>query len=298
MLGVQSLLAFAETAKRGSFAGAAREQGLTPSAVAKSVARLESELGLRLLHRTTRQVSLTSDGRALYERCRRIVDELESLRADAEGVRGEPTGTLRLNMPTTYGKRVIVPKLAMLVSRYRGLRLDLSFSDRYVDVVRDGYDAVVRIGELDDSSLVARRIGEQSILACASPEYLRVRGVPRSPSDLASHDCLVFRLPSTGRPRPLQFRDARRRIDLSPETKVVLDDGEALVAAACAGLGIIQVPGYMVEDAFRSGRLREVLAKHRPPPTRISLVYPSARQPTPRLRALIEVLTRRSREAA
>jgi DNA-binding transcriptional LysR family regulator len=165
-------------------------------------------------------------------------------------------------------------------------------------LARDGYDAVVRIGELDDSSLVARRIGEQSILACASPEYLRGRGVPRSPAELESHDCLVYRLPSTGRPRQLQFRDGRRRMDVSPELRVVLDDGEALVAAACAGLGIIQVPDYMVEDALRSGRLREVLAKHRPPPTRISLVYPSARQATPRLRALIEVLTRRTREAA
>ncbi len=290
MAGVQSILAFAETVKRGSFAGAARELGLSPSAVAKGVARLEADLGLRLLHRTTRQLSLTGDGRELFERCRRIVEEVDALRADAEGVRGEPSGTLRVNVPVTYGKRVVVPKLAALLERHPRLRLDLSLSDAQVDLVREGLDAVVRIGTLADSTLVARRLGEQSLVTCASPAYLRRHGAPRAPDELLAHACLLFRWPSTGRLRPLQYREGRRRVELEPPNRVVVDEGEALVAAAAAGLGITQVPDYIAEPELRAGALREVLAAHRPPATPIWLVHASARRPTPRLRALVDAL--------
>ena len=290
MASVQSILAFTETVKRGSFAAAARELGLSPSAVAKSVARLETDFGLRLLHRTTRQLSPSSDGLELYERCRRIADEMDALRADAEGARGEPSGTLRLNMPVSYGKRAIVPRLAELVRRHPRLRLELSFSDRQVDLIREGLDAVVRIGTLADSSLVGRRIGEQAIVTCASPDYLRRQGIPHSPGALAGHDCMIFRMPSTGRVRPRQFSARPRRIAHAAPARLVGDAGAALVSAVIAGLGVAQVPDYMAEDALAAGRLTEVLARYRMPPTPISLVYASARRPTPRLRALIGLL--------
>jgi DNA-binding transcriptional LysR family regulator len=288
--GLQAFLAFAETAKRGSFAAAARELGLSASAVAKAVARLEDDLGLRLCHRTTRQVALTSDGHELYERCRRIVEEIDALRDDAAGARAEPSGTLRLNVPLTLGRAVVVPAVAALVRRYPRLGADIAFSDRYVDVVKEGLDAALRIGHLPDSSLVAQRVGEQSLVVCGAPTYLAARGTPRTPADLHSHRCLAFRIPSTGRLRPWQLRDDGRDCTFVPRAPVAMDDGEALVVAAAEGLGLMQVPDYMAAGDLRAGRLVEVLAGYRAPPLPIAIVYPSTRRVTPRLRALIAIL--------
>ena len=173
MARMQGMAAFAETVRQGSFAAAARELGLTPSAVAKSVARLEADLGLRLLHRTTRQVSLTSDGHDIFERCRRIVDELDALRADAEGVRGEPSGTLRLNAPVTFGRKVLMPQLARLVARHPRIALDVTFSDRFADLVKEGFDAAVRIGH--SARFHAGRAADRT----AAPRRVRESGVSR-----------------------------------------------------------------------------------------------------------------------
>lgn len=297
MSGLQGMVAFAQAVRQRSFAGAARELGLTPSAVAKSVARLEADLGVRLLHRTTRQVTLTSDGHALYERCRRIVDEIESLRAEAQAARAEPSGILRLNAPTTFGKKVLVPLLAQLVARFPQLELDLTLSDRYEDIVRGGFDAAVRVGHLADSTLIAHRFAAQQMLVCASPRYLAQHGKPRAPADLAAHRCLLFRMPSTGRARSWEFVVARQAVTFVPDAVVTMDDGEALVAAAAAGLGLTQVPHYMAQEDLAAGRLVEVLTAFRVPPMPISLVYPSSRQVTPRLRALQQVLTGRADRA-
>lgn len=156
--------------------------------------------------------------------------------------------------------------------------------------MQQGLDAVVRIGELGDSTLVARRLGEQSLVTCANAAYLRKRGTPKTPSDLDQHDCLVFRLPSSGRPRAWQFGDGRRTLEFVPPTRCVMNDGEAIVVAATLASGIAQVPDYMCAEALGAGRLTEVLAAHRPKPMPISLVYPSARHVTPKLRALIDAL--------
>ena len=241
-------------------------------------------------------MSLTSDGHALYERCRRIVDEIESLRTQAEGVRGGP-GTLRLNAPTTYGKKVLVPLLAQLVARFPRLELDLTFSDRYEDIIRGGFDAAVRVGPLPDSTLVAHGFATQQMLVCASPGYLAQHGKPAAPDGLAAHRCMLFRMPSTGRARPWEFVVARKPTAFVPDAVVTMDDGEALVAAAVAGLGLAQVPHYMAQDDLAAGRLIEVLQPFRVPPMPISLVYPSSRQVTPRLRALQEALTGRAARA-
>ena len=298
MAGITTLLAFAETVRHASFAGAAREMGLSASAVAKSVARLEAELGLRLLHRTTRQVSLTADGAELYERCRRIVDDMAALREEAQGARGAPRGTIRLNMPLVYGREVVVPRLAALTRRYPELSLDLSFSDRYVDLVREGLDGVVRIGTLADSGLVARRIGTQNMPLVASPAYLRRDGTPQHPDDLAAQECLAFRLPSSGRLRPWQFLQGERAIEFTPQARHVFDDGEALLQAAVLGMGLIQLPDYLVAAALKAKRVVEVLPVFRPAALPISLVLPSARQMTPRIRVLVEALAEPCSEPA
>jgi DNA-binding transcriptional LysR family regulator len=292
MTGLQAFAAFIESARHGSFAAAARALGLSPSAVAKSVQRFEQDIGLRLFHRTTRQVSLTADGRQLQDRCARIIEELEALREQAEGVRGEPAGLLRIDLPTTLGKLEVVPLLAQVRGRHPGLRFEVSFSDRYVDLVKEGIDAAVRIGVLSDSTLTARPLGEQALVAVAAPRYLRRQpGAPRRPEDIERHACLLFRNPSSGRLRPWQFRDGRRPIEIVPDAHCVFNDGEALVVAASEGMGIAQVPDYMARAALRSGAVVELLPTYRPTPLPVSLVYPSGRHVPPRLRVLIDLLT-------
>lgn len=291
MAGLQAFVAFSETVKHGGFAGAARELGVSPSAVAKNVARLEADLGLRLFHRTTRQVALTSEGHELFERCRRIVEEIDALRDDAAGARVEPSGTLRLNVPITFGKRVIVPKLAALVRRHPKVMLDVSFSDRYADLVSEGLDASIRVGPLADSSLVARPFARQTMVVCTAPAYLRQHGTPRSPEALSRHRCLVSRMPTSKRLRAWTFLRDDTAAELAPRPAAVFDDGEAIVAAAAAAMGIAQVPDYMAADALDRGELVEVLKRYRPAPLPIAIVYPSARRVTPRLKALIEALT-------
>lgn len=285
------LLAFASTARHGNFARAARELGLTPSTVAKSVARLEEQLGVKLFHRTTRQVSLTADGEQLFVRCQRVLAEVDELAAMAAGARNAPSGVLRLDMPITYGKRVVLPVLAALTKRYPDLRVDARLSDQYCDPVRDGLDAVVRVGGLADSRLVAKRISQQSLVVCASPEYLKRNGTPLTPDAVEHHACILFRTPTSGRERPWQFRKGRKEIDIHPPSRMALNDGEAMVAAACAGVGLTQVPDYMAEDAIASRKLIAVLHDFQAAPMPISLVYPSNRMVTPRLRAFMDALT-------
>ncbi|QDF97670.1 LysR family transcriptional regulator [Azoarcus sp. DD4] len=290
MAGLQTYLAFAETVRHGSFAEAARRLGLSASAVAKSVARLEEDLGVRLFQRTTRQVSLTIEGQTLYERVCRIADEIEALHDEASGARAEPTGTLRLNAPVVLGRMLILPALAALRRRHPALAMEVELSDRQVDIVGERVDAALRIGPLADSTLSARRIGQHQIVVIAAPHYLEQHGQPATPADLAGHACLRFRMPSSGRVRPWDFIVDGSLLELNPPSAVTINDGEALVAAVAEGVGLAQVPDYMTTRAIEAGRVVEVLAAFRPPPLPISLVYPSARRITPRLRALMEAL--------
>lgn len=291
MNNIQQMLAFATAARNGSFAKAARELSQTPSTVAKSIGRLETQLGVKLFHRTTRQVSLTTDGQQLFAQCQRILDEVELLRSFAAGARGELSGLLRIEAPLTYGKRVVMPVIAKLLERHPKLRIDLRLTDDLSDLVRDGLDAVVRTGALQDSRLVARPIGRQQLVVVASPAYLAQAGRPRSPADLERHRCLVFRMPSSGRDRPWQFRIDGGATEIQPEARLRLGDGEALVDAASAGLGLVQVPDYMAADAHGAGRVVEVLRDFRPAPIPINVLYPSARMLPPRVRAFIDAMS-------
>jgi LysR family transcriptional regulator, regulator for bpeEF and oprC len=284
------LLTFAEAARRASFAAAARELGLSPSAVAKGVARLEEDLDLRLFQRTTRRIALTQEGEELYERCKRVLDELGELEQMAASATAVPAGVLRIDVPVTYGKQVLVPVLTDLARRHPGLRLDVQLSDRYADVIGVGLDAVVRIGGLDDSGLVARVFDWQHLGVYGAPGYLRTHGRPRVPADLAKHDCLAFRMPSTGRLRPWQFATRGQPVTLTPADRYCMNDGEGIVAAAIAGLGLAQVPDYMAAPAVAVGRLEELMVRHKPKPLPIALVYPTRRHLPLRLRVLIDAL--------
>jgi DNA-binding transcriptional LysR family regulator len=293
MKNIQQVVAFASVARNSSFATAARELSQTPSTIAKSIGRLEGQLGVKLFYRTTRQVSLTPDGQHLFEQCQRILDEVESLRTFAAGARGEPTGLLRIETPLTYGKRVVMPVLAKLLERHPGLKIDARFSDKYSDVIREGLDAVVRIGALADSRLVSKLVGQQHLVVCASAAYLERHGTPRVPHELEQHHCVLFRVPTTGRDRPWQFRVDGVNLEMQPDARLRLGDGEALVEAAAAGLGLVQVPDYMAADAIATGRVVELLARHRAPPLPINVVYPTTRMLPPRVRAFIDALSER-----
>lgn len=290
MLGIQSMLAFTDTVRYGGFTAASRETGLSPSALAKSVARLEESLGLKLFHRTTRQVRLTPDGERLYERCQRVLAELEDLQAEASSARGDPAGMLRMDLPVYYGKHVVLPVLAALQARHPRLELDLRYSDVFTDLVRNRIDLAVRIGTLDDSTLIARQIGEQHLVLCASREYLELSGQPDTLEALAEHRAIVFRLPTTGRDRPWQFRQRGRPVEYRPKSRVRINDTEALLHALLLGMGICQVPDYLVAAALAEGRLVELLPSLRPKPLPINIVYPAGRLLPGRVRVAIEAL--------
>ena len=292
MNSLQQIAAFAETAKHGSFAAAAREVGSVPSTLAKAVARLEAALGVKLFHRTTRQVSLTPDGERLFRRCQRLLAEVEELHADASGVRAGPSGTLRIDLPIVLGRRLVLPVLAEMTRSHPGLSVDVRLHDGYTDLVKEGIDVALRVGTLKDSSLVSRRFGTQTLVLVASPSYLERRGTPRRLDQLAGHDALLFRMPSTGRDRPWQFRQRGQPVELQPASRVRVNDGEGLVEAARLGLGIAQVPDYFVRDLLVAGELVELLPNARPGPMPLSIVYPGARLVPPRVRAFIEAMER------
>lgn len=293
-IGIQPLIAFAETAKRGSFAAASREIGCTPSSLAKSVSRLEVQLGVRLFHRTTRRVTLTDDGRRLFDGCQRVLAELEQLSDAASVARQAPSGTLRIDMPVAFGRIVMLPLLAKLAALHPQLSIDARFSDRYVDLIEQGIDVAIRTGALEDSSMIARPFAQQELLLFASPRYLERAGTPRHPRDLARHEAILFRVPTTGRNRPWQFRSNGREITINPSARICVDDGDAIVKAAVLGLGVGQVPHYMVSDAIARGDLVELLPALRPRPMPISAVMPSARLVPARVRALLDLLARES----
>jgi LysR family transcriptional regulator, regulator for bpeEF and oprC len=294
---LQQLLSFAETAKHRSFARAAHGLGCAPSTLAKSVLRLERSLGVKLFHRTTRQVTLTPDGEQLYARCQRVLAEVEDLQAAAAGTRDQVGGALRIDMPTSFGRRFVVPLLAQLAERHPALAFDLRLSDTHIDIIKEGVDLTIRIGEMQDSGLVARRFYSQTLKLCASPAHLKRHGRPRSLADLSSHPAIAFRMPGTGRDRPWQFLRQGTPISQPVHARVRIGEGEAMVEAAIGGMGVIQVPDYIAQDALDRGALVELLPTMRPAPIPISAVYASQRLLPPRVRVVLDALMGLSRRA-
>jgi DNA-binding transcriptional LysR family regulator len=219
-----------------------------------------------------------------------VLAEVEDLHADALGSRAAPSGMLRINMPVFYGKRFVLPLLVKLLRQHPALQLDLRFSDKFADLVIENLDLAVRIGTLADSSLVARRVDQQQLVLCASPRYLAARGTPQRIEDLAGHDAIAFRVPTSGRQRPWQFRQGGLSVELLPSPRIFVNDTETLVDALKTGEGLSQLPDNLAEDELRRGELIEVLAASRPEPMPISLVHQSGRLLPARVRVAIEAL--------
>lgn len=290
MLSPELMLAFTETAKRKSFAAAARELCATPSTVAKAVARLETNLNLRLFHRTTRQVTLTPDGERFYLRCERVLMELRDLEAEATGVGLSPVGTLRVDLPVVFGRDLVLPALARLAIRHPKLELDVRFSDGFVDLIRESVDVAVRIGKMPDSSLIARQFGSQDWILCASPGYVTQFGKPTTLGELLACPAILFRMPTTGRHQSWNVQQEGQEGILRPKARYRFSDGEAMVRFAEKGLGIAQLPDYMVKESLASGRLVEVLPQHRAKQSPIYAVMPANRMIPARVRVLLNEL--------
>jgi LysR family transcriptional regulator, regulator for bpeEF and oprC len=283
------IAAFVRVAELGSFTRAAHALGVTPSGIGKSIARLEDELGVRLLQRSTRKVSLTDDGVVFLEHGRRVLEELDAARSSLSTRRGAALGHLRVSLPLTLGRQVVVPALPGFLARYPGLRVEISFSDRRVSLLEDGIDVAIRIGELRDSSLVAKRVGVQQNITIGCARQLAGRRI-ETIGDLTMLPAVVFRMPSTGTIRPWRFRSGKRAIELRPTPVISLDDGEAIVSAVAAGLGIGQIPSYMATAVIAAGEVIELLPSFREGPLPISAVYPSQRHLPARTRAFIELV--------
>ncbi len=283
------ILAFVRAAELGGFTRAAHVLGITPSGVGKSIARLEADLGVRLLHRTTRRISLTDEGALFFGQCRQLIEDLESARNQLSHRSIAPRGRLRVNMPMTIGKRLIVPHLGEFLERYPEVRLELSFSDRFINLVEDNVDIAIRIGTLNDSTLVARPIGVQGIVTIASPKLARITEV-RTVEDIDRYPALVFRGLASRRERPWRFLVEGKTVEHHPRASMLIDDGEALVAAAQAGLGIAQVPDNMVVDAIANGELIELLPALRTRPEPINAIYLSQRNLPARVRAFVDFM--------
>jgi DNA-binding transcriptional LysR family regulator len=278
------LVAFVRTVDAGSFATAARLIGASPSAVSKSVARLEQRLGVRLLQRTTRTLSPTAEGAAYYERVAPHLHAIEEAE-DIVQVPGNVRGLLRVTVPTTFGRPLIAAWANSFLGRYPDIKLELSVTDRRVDLIREGFDIAVRIGELQDTSLIGRSLGKLHYVLAASPGYLERRGTPRSIDDLKQHACLRYLL--AGRTQPFTFADGTRIV---PEGPFDTDDAQYLIEAGLEGAGITQFMRLAIEDDLGAKRLRVVLPDIPMFTTPVYVLHPFGRHLPLRARLFIDFL--------
>ncbi|MGI9452007.1 MAG: LysR family transcriptional regulator [Geminicoccaceae bacterium] len=285
-----------EAVDGGSFSAAGRELGMAPSSVARGIGALEDDLGIRLWNRTTRSLSLTEAGSLYLERARRILAEVEEARLSVTQLEADPRGTLRLNLPTAFGRRHVVPMLADFQRQYPDLALDLSLTDAFVDLVEEGIDLAVRIGELTDSSLVARKLAPNIRVICASPAFFDRSGRPSAPGDLNDLNCLIYK---RGNDRVVwHLRDPEGEIhDVAATGDFQTNNTEALHAVALAGRGVAILPTWLVGNDIAEGRLEAAFEDYTVSPTALDTgiyaVFPYNRHLSPKVRACVDALVAR-----
>lgn len=284
---LEDMRLFAQTVESGSFTQAADRLGLSKQFVSKRLMALESRLGVQLLIRTTRTLRTTQVGQMYYEQASRVVQEVDGIEQAIARQNAMPRGRLRVSAPMTFGTMHLSPVIPRFLSAYPEVNLELELNDRMVDLVGEGFDAGVRIGVLSDSSLVGVRVSHMELVTCCSPDYLARRGAPARPEDLPRHDCLPY-----GHRRHVEWTFAMQGKPklVAINGRLCANNGEVLRDAACAGLGIIQLPTFIVGDALADGRLVTVLDGFRPPIAGVHTVYPSHRQPSLAVRAFTEFM--------
>jgi LysR family transcriptional regulator for bpeEF and oprC len=285
---LSALRVFVRVAELGGFARAADALDMSRAMVTTRVGQLEARLGVRLLHRTTRRVALTDDGRAYYERCVRILADLDEADEALARRRARPSGRLRVQMPVALAREFLIPALPRLLERNPGLELEVQLANRVVDLLEEGIDCAIRLGPPAEPSLVARRIAATRLATCASSEYLKRRGTPRTPADLARHECIAFLDLATGRPADWVFAQRAEPLVLAPRGRLSFNSMEAAVEAAAAGLGVAQVLSSLAEPAVTAGRLRALLVDWAAEGPALHLVYPQHRHLSARIRAFAD----------
>ena len=291
MKSLSNIKIFVRVAQTKRFVEAANALSLSPPATSKAVAKLEKELGVKLLHRTTRSVSLTPEGERFYEVAKRLLEEMDDLTQELKDSLSEPRGRLKISMSAAYGRMWGTKIIARFLQVYPQIFVELSLDDRDVDLAAEGFDVVIRVGTLADSAnLIARRLFLDPLITCATPEYLERYGRPQHPDELERYNCLNFRNRKTGRPMPWLFN-----IDGQVERQnfagtLTIDDGEAVGQTTMLGTGISQMPGFMAIDALRKGILEEVLVDYRPPFVPFTALYLDRRLVSPRIKAFINFM--------
>ena len=295
MHSLNAIRLFTATVEAGSFSAAGRRLGLAPSSVSRQVTALEDGVGARLLHRTTRNLSLTEAGRVYFERISRILAELDEACAAVADLEAEPRGSLHVNAPYAFGVRHVAPALPDFLARFPEVRIELALTDSFVDLLEVGADVAIRVGELEDSSLVARRLATSRRLVCATPAYLARAGTPARPDDLTAHDCLIYTRHRGQVHWNLQGPDGPVAVPV--EGSLRTNNTEAVHAALRGGLGVALMPAWLVGEDVRSGALVELLRDWRTPAgpqdTGVHALYPASRHLSPKVRAFVDFLVKR-----
>lgn len=285
-----SMAAFVHTVETGSFTAAAVRMGVSKSATGKHVARIEQRLGVKLLNRTTRSISLTEEGELYYRSCLRVMDELEQTESLLASRKKMVSGTLRISLPVSYGRICVMPVLATLCSEYPELKLDITFTDRRVDLIEENIDLAVRLGDTGNSaSLAGRKIATQCSVICASPAYIHRHGLPGSAEELLSHDCLGFS--RDGRVLPWKLLDENGSMfQLEPTVRHIVSHGEALRDAAVRGMGIAFLSTWLAGDEIAKGELRILPVKTPEYDVPVTVLWPVSRNLSPRIRVVVDKL--------
>jgi DNA-binding transcriptional LysR family regulator len=292
----QEMRVFVAVVDAGSFVAASDALGMSKPAVSRYVTALEARLGTRLLHRTTRRLSLTAEGEVFHARCKAVLDALDEAEAEITSRTGEATGQLRINVPVSFGLLHLAPLWAEFMARHPRVTLDVTLSDRFVDLVEEGYDLAVRIARLPSSSLISRRLTSTRIVLCASPRYLEQHGAPAHPSELVRHAVIAYSLLSIG--ETWEFDGPQGHVAVKVEPRMRTNSGDTCRAAALHDRGIILQPSFLIGNDLESGALVELLPEYRSLEFGVYAVYPSRQHVAPKVRMLIEFLVRAFRSPA
>ena len=288
---LNGFVVFVQVAETRSFVAAGRLLGVSASAVGKSVARLEEKLGVRLFHRSTRSVTLTAEGALFLERSRRILAEIEAAQQELSQASSAPRGRLRVSLPMVSS--LVLPVLGEFMRAYPEIELDLDFTDRRVDVIEEGFDAVVRIGNPVDSRLSARRLGSFAMQVVASPDYLALRGTPQVPADLLQHTCMHYRWPNSGKLETWALRQAPGEPELQLPTSMICNNIETRVCFALQGLGVTYLPEFAIREPLADGHLQLILEDYVEHRGVFYVLWPASKHPSPKVRALVDFLCTR-----
>lgn len=285
---LKAMQTFVRVVDTNSFLQAAQSLSLPRSSVTTTIQKLERHLGVRLINRTTRQLRLTADGEAYYERCRAILEDIEAAEAGLRESRKGAKGKVRADMPASIGRSIILPSLPEFRKQYPEVEIVLGMTDRLIDLVQEGVDCVIRTGALADSSLISRRIGEFRWAVCGAPAYFEKFGEPRTPADLSQHTLMAYSSGHNGRPDRWVFCEEGETVFVDTRATMIVDETFALCDLALSASGLVRLGYFNITKCVEQGRLKEVLRPYAPPPVAVSILYPPSRHLSPAVRAFVD----------